>query len=47
MGLGLGFHPPLAEPEERLDGPRRVLVAVSALLLLLSFSPVPVALLAG
>ncbi|HEY5676074.1 MAG TPA: site-2 protease family protein, partial [Myxococcales bacterium] len=47
MGLGLGFHPPLAEPEERLDGPRRVLVAVSLLLLALSFSPVPVALLAG
>jgi len=47
MGLGLGFHPPLADPEARLDGPRRLLVAVSLLLFALSFSPVPVALLAG
>ena len=47
MGLGLGFHPPLAEPEDRLDGPRRALVLLSVLLFLLSFSPVPVALLAG
>jgi membrane-associated protease RseP (regulator of RpoE activity) len=47
MGLGLGFHPPLAQPEERLDGPRRALVLISLLLLLLSFSPVPLALLAG
>lgn len=47
MGLGLGFHPPLAEPEDRLDGPRRILVLVSLLLFVLSFSPVPVALLAG
>ncbi len=47
MGLGLGFHPPLAQPEERLDRPRRALVAVSLLLFVLSFSPVPLALLAG
>ncbi len=47
MGLGLGFHPPLAQPEERLDGPRLALVAVSLLLFALSFSPVPLALLAG
>jgi membrane-associated protease RseP (regulator of RpoE activity) len=47
MGLGLGFHPPLAEPEERLDGPRRLLVAASLVLFILSFSPVPLALLAG
>lgn len=47
MGLGLGFHPRLAQPEERLDGPRRALVLISLLLLLLSFSPVPLALLAG
>lgn len=47
MGLGLGFHPPLAQPEERLDGPRRALVALSVVLFALSFSPVPLALLAG
>ena len=47
MGLGLGVHPPLEEPEERLDRPRRVLAALSIALLLLSFSPVPLALLAG
>ena len=47
MGLGLGVHPPLAEPEERLDGPRRALVVVSLLLFALSFCPVPLALLAG
>jgi len=47
MGLGLGFHPRVAEAEERLDGPRRLIVAVSLLLFLLSFSPVPLALLAG
>jgi membrane-associated protease RseP (regulator of RpoE activity) len=47
MGLGLGFHPPLAEPEERLDRPRRALVAASLALFVLSFSPVPLALLAG
>ncbi len=47
MGLGLGVHPPLEEPEDRLDGPRRALVALSVLLLVLSFSPVPLALLAG
>ena len=47
MGLGLGFHPPLKQPEARLDGPRRALLAVSLLLFALSFSPVPLALLAG
>ena len=47
MGLGLGFHPPLAAPEERLDRPRRALVVVSLVLFALSFSPVPLALLAG
>jgi membrane-associated protease RseP (regulator of RpoE activity) len=47
MGLGLGFHPPLAQPEERLDGPRRALVAVSVVMFVLSFSPVPLALLTG
>lgn len=47
MGLGLGNHPRLAAPEERLDGPRRGLVIVSLLLLVFSFSPVPLALLAG
>ncbi len=47
MGLGLGFHPPLREPEEKLDWPRRALVAASLLLFVLSFSPVPLALLAG
>jgi membrane-associated protease RseP (regulator of RpoE activity) len=47
MGLGLGFHPPLAQPEERLDGPRRALVALSVAMFVLSFSPVPLALLAG
>jgi hypothetical protein len=47
MGLGLGFHPPLAQPEERLDGARRLLVFASLLLFVFSFSPVPLALLAG
>lgn len=47
MGLGLGFHPPLAQPEERLDGGRRCLVFLSLVLFVLSFSPVPLALLAG
>ena len=47
MGLGFGSHPRLAAPEERLDRPRRALVAVSLLLFVLSFSPVPLALLAG
>lgn len=46
MGMGLGSHPPLAEPEERIDWGRRLLVGASAVLLLLSFSPVPLALLA-
>jgi membrane-associated protease RseP (regulator of RpoE activity) len=46
MGLGLGFHPPLAQPEERLDGARRLLVFASLLLFVFSFSPVPLALLA-
>jgi len=47
MGLGLGFHPPLSQPEETLDGKRRLLVFLSLLLFVLSFSPVPLALLAG
>jgi membrane-associated protease RseP (regulator of RpoE activity) len=47
MGLGLGFHPPLSQPEEKLDAPRRILVFSSLLLFVLSFSPVPLALLAG
>jgi membrane-associated protease RseP (regulator of RpoE activity) len=47
MGLGLGFHPQLQEPEERLDRPRRALVFVSLLLFVLSFTPVPLALLAS
>jgi len=46
MGLGLGVHPRLAEPEERIDGIRRVWVGASLLLFVLSFSPVPLALLA-
>ena len=46
MGMGLGAHPRVAEPEERIDGGRRLLVAISGLLFLLSFSPVPLALLA-
>src|SRR5207302_26533 len=46
MGLGLGMHPRLSEPEHRIDRTRRVQVAVSLLLFLLSFSPVPLALLA-
>jgi len=45
MGLGLGGHPQLAEPEERIDGTRRVLIAASLLMLVLSFSPVPLGLL--
>ena len=46
MGLGLGMHPRIAEPEERIDRGRRLLVAASVVLFLLSFSPVPLALLA-
>ena len=46
-GLGLGSHPPLVAPEEHLDRPRLALVALSVLMLVLSFSPVPLALLAG
>jgi membrane-associated protease RseP (regulator of RpoE activity) len=46
MGLGLGGHPQLAEPEDRIDATRRLLVFASLLLLVLSFSPVPLALLA-
>ena len=46
MGLGLGMHPRLAEPEERIDGIRRAWVGASLLLFVLSFSPVPLALLA-
>jgi hypothetical protein len=45
MGLGLGSHPQLAEPEERIDGTRQVLIAASLLMLVLSFSPVPLGLL--
>jgi membrane-associated protease RseP (regulator of RpoE activity) len=47
MGLGLGVHPQLPAPEERLDGPRRALVFVSLVIFILSFSPVPLALLAA
>ena len=46
MGLGLGHHPQLKDPEPRIDGRRRLMVGVSLLLLVLSFSPVPLALLA-
>lgn len=46
MGLGLSFHPPLAAPEERLDRPRLLLLAGCAAMMLLSFSPVPLILLA-
>jgi membrane-associated protease RseP (regulator of RpoE activity) len=46
MGLGLGVHPRLSEPEDRIDRTRRLQVVVSLLLFLLSFSPVPLALLA-
>jgi len=46
MGLGLGMHPRVAEPEERIDGVRRLLVLASAALLVVCFSPVPLALLA-
>jgi membrane-associated protease RseP (regulator of RpoE activity) len=47
MGLGLGVHPPLEEPEEKLDRPRKGLVLASLVLFALSFCPVPLALLAG
>jgi hypothetical protein len=47
MGLGLGAHPQLAEPEEELDGPRKLLVLISIALFALSFCPVPLALIAG
>src|SRR5207245_1670585 len=45
MGLGLGSHPRLPASEERLDGPRRLLVLACLVMLVLSFSPVPLALL--
>ena len=47
MGFGLGHHPRMDAPEARLDGRRRAMVAVSVVLFVLSFSPVPLALLAG
>jgi membrane-associated protease RseP (regulator of RpoE activity) len=47
MGLGLGRHPPIEEPEDKLDGPRLALVVASVILFGLSFCPVPLALLAG
>jgi membrane-associated protease RseP (regulator of RpoE activity) len=47
MGLGLGSHPQLPASEEQLDGPRRLLVLASLVMLLLSFSPVPLALLSA
>src|SRR5581483_462352 len=46
MGPGLGSHPPLSEAEERSDSPPRLLIVASAVLLVLSFSPVPLAMLA-
>lgn len=39
MGIA---HPPTADPEERLDGKRRVLAIVCLLVFAASFSPVPV-----
>jgi membrane-associated protease RseP (regulator of RpoE activity) len=45
MGLGLGNHPPLAEPEQRIDFGRRLLVLVSLVLFVLCFTPVPLSLL--
>jgi membrane-associated protease RseP (regulator of RpoE activity) len=47
MGLGLSMHPQLPAPEERLDGPRRALILISLVIFVLSFSPVPLALLAA
>jgi membrane-associated protease RseP (regulator of RpoE activity) len=47
MGLGFSSHPRLPSAEERLDGPRRLLVLASLVMLVLSFSPVPLALLSG
>jgi membrane-associated protease RseP (regulator of RpoE activity) len=47
MGLGLGVHPPLAEAEESLDGPRKLLVVASVVLFALSFCPVPLMLFTG
>jgi membrane-associated protease RseP (regulator of RpoE activity) len=47
MGLGLGRHPELGEPEEHLDRRRQLLVLASAVLFALSFCPVPLAMLAG
>lgn len=45
LGSFLLRHPPLAEPEERLDLGRRALIGLCALALALSFCPAPVALL--
>ena len=47
MGLWMNFHPPLAAPEERLDGPRRAVLVLSVVIFALSFWPVPLAALAG
>ena len=47
MGLGLSFHPPLAEAEPQLDGRRRMLAWVSLGMMILSFTPAPIVLLAG
>lgn len=46
MGLGLSAHPTLEAPEAGLDGRRRALVAASVAMMVLSFSPVPLVLLA-
>jgi membrane-associated protease RseP (regulator of RpoE activity) len=47
MGLWMNFHPEIAAAEERLDGKRRAVLLLSALLFALSFWPVPLAALAG
>ena len=47
MGLWLGNHPPLAAPEERLTPGRRAVLVLALAAFVLSFSPVPLATLAG
>ena len=46
-GIFLNQHPPVAESEPRLSPGRRAVLAVSLIIFVLSFSPVPLAPLAG
>jgi MFS family permease len=46
-GIFLNYHPPVAESEPRLSTGRRAVLAVSLIIFVLSFAPVPLSPLAG